>query len=75
MLDDLPPHAAQPLAAALGRRGGLVLFQHNLPSRGPADVLLRDAATGARTAQLSQIDAELLGDTADERRRLDASLC
>ena len=28
---------------------------------------------GARTAQLSQIDAELLGDTTDERRGLDAT--
>ena len=54
---------------------GLVLFQHKLVPAGVPDVLLGDAPVGPRTAQLSQIDAELLSDPADDRGRLNPTLC
>ena len=60
VLDDLPPHAAHLLAAAFARR-----------SRGAAHVLLGDPAAGTARRDGVEVDAELLRDAADERRRLD----
>ena len=60
------PHAAERLAAALGRPR----WAPRRPRR--ANVLLGDPPRRARSRDVAEVDAELLRDLADDRRRLDA---
>ena len=68
VLDDLPPHPAQRLAAPVR---DFVLLQHKLFARRAPHVLLDDPAVRPCSAQRSQIDAHFLREPAHERRCLD----
>ena len=60
VLGDHAPDTAERLAAALGLGAA---------GSGLADVLLRDPALRASPRQAVEVDTELLGNLADERRR------